>query len=63
MTQSTTTTKLKTRHERLDYTLQYIYVCCLAGEMVQVFKCVKPVLITALFPLVWMLLLRRRKQF
>lgn len=52
----------KTWSTIINYILQYISCCCLANERMQIFKCVRPVLATLLFPIGWILSLRRRKQ-
>lgn len=46
----------------VNYTLQYISCCCLAGQMMQIFKCNRPFLSKLLLPIGWSLSLRRRLQ-
>lgn len=46
----------------INYTLQYISCCILAGEKKQILKCSKPISAVLLFPAGWVLAIRRKFQ-
>lgn len=46
----------------VNYTLQYISCCLLANEGKMVFRCVKPLLVSILYPIGWLLYKRRKSQ-
>lgn len=54
------TKKIKTI---INYTLQYISCCILAREKKQIFNCTKSISAIILFPIGWLLAIRRKLQF
>lgn len=46
----------------INYALQYIVCCCLANKKMQILRCVKPILSIFLFPVGFVLFLRRKMQ-